>query len=368
MRDRARPPLPTDPIAIGVASGDPNFEFGHIVGLDAYDDGRVVVLDRQGARIRVFDSDGALLHAFGGTGEGPGEFSLAAAGVFVDGEGNLVVPDLGNGRISRSTAEGELIDATTLQLNPAIGVPLLWTTDPDRRLIQQVRRMTLPGQPAATAEPADLLLAMGPDGVVADTLAVLPVGETFGTGGEAMTIRLFAPETVWALLPGGRFVTGLNSEYSLAVRNPNGEVERIIRRAFDQRAVTAGEEEGLREALAEAWRSAGMPDQAISQMTGMVQFAEEWPVLASVLGADDATLWVQRVDPGEEFEFPTFADLQNLQVGSGTWDVFDTEGRLLGTVEIPRNVTPRRILGDFIYGVRQDELGVQQVVRFRIER
>lgn len=122
-----------------------------------------------------------LLHAFGGAGEGP----------------------------------GELIDAATLQLNPAIGVPLLWTTDPDRRLIQQVRRMTLPGQPAATAEPADLLLAMDRNGAVADTLAVLPVGETFGTGGEAMTIRLFAPETVWALLPGGRFVTGLNG-----VRSP----------------------------------------------------------------------------------------------------------------------------------------------------
>jgi hypothetical protein len=54
------------------------------------------------------------------------------------------------------------------------------------------------------------------------------------------------------------------------------------------------------------------------------------------------------------------------QIGSPRWDVFDAEGRFLGTVDTPGGFTPRLFRRDRIYGVWQDEFDVQYVMRLRI--
>jgi hypothetical protein len=53
-------------------------------------------------------------------------------------------------------------------------------------------------------------------------------------------------------------------------------------------------------------------------------------------------------------------------LGSSEFDVFDAEGRYLGMVAMPDRFTPLRFVGDAVYGVWQDELDVQYVVRLRI--
>ena len=47
-------------------------------------------------------------------------------------------------------------------------------------------------------------------------------------------------------------------------------------------------------------------------------------------------------------------------------DLFDAEGRYLGTVTMPDRFTPMRFIGDLVYGVWRDELDVQYAVRLRI--
>ena len=48
------------------------------------------------------------------------------------------------------------------------------------------------------------------------------------------------------------------------------------------------------------------------------------------------------------------------------WDVFDSEGRYLGVVTMPRLFTPKIFRGDKIYSIWRDEFDVQYVVRLRI--
>jgi hypothetical protein len=48
------------------------------------------------------------------------------------------------------------------------------------------------------------------------------------------------------------------------------------------------------------------------------------------------------------------------------WHVFDTEGRFLGTLDLG-DFQPLRAVEDKIYGVEADDLGVQYVVRMKID-
>lgn len=60
---------------IGSLDGSPEYEFGRAHGPVRLSDGRIAVADMQTNRISFFDSAGTFLHAAGGTGDGPGEFS-----------------------------------------------------------------------------------------------------------------------------------------------------------------------------------------------------------------------------------------------------------------------------------------------------
>ena len=353
-------------LQIGVMEGDPELQFGSITGIDATAGGEIYVLDAQAHRIRVFDGEGTLVRAFGQAGQGPGELSQAPAGLFLAADGNLLVPDMMNQRISRFTREGEA--AGSVPLDFTAGIPLLFAAGPDGTVYQQVRRMTLPGMAEVEGGPMDFLFVLGDDGAVADTLARMTPGESFSFGGGTPSIRIFAPENLWTVLGSGELVSGKNSTYSLEIRNPDGQLSTILRRASTRRPVSESEKTSFRGAMRSAWEDAGMPPAMAAQMEQTVQFEDTWPALAALLAGPEGTLWVQRVDPDNALDPAAFEDIQNLQVGSPAWDVFDAEGRYLGIVEMPERFTPRRVVGDLLYGVQTDDLGVARVSRLRVVR
>lgn len=55
-----------------------------------------------------------------------------------------------------------------------------------------------------------------------------------------------------------------------------------------------------------------------------------------------------------------------LDQNSSKWDVFDSEGRYLGVVELSDRFTPFIVKGDRCYGVHRDEIDVQYVQVLRI--
>ena len=121
------------------------------------------------------------------------------------------------------------------------------------------------------------------------------------------------------------------------------------------------------EFLEEAWSDAGVPPQAIEQLRGVVEFAETYPAFARMQGGPDGTVWIQRIQPLSELSQEALAAFQ-LPGGRGgrpNWEVFDREGRFLGTFEMPLRFAPRLFVGDEILGVSRDELDVQHLVRLR---
>lgn len=69
---------------IGEVSGAPEYTFGFVSDVQFGPSGEIIVLDRQGAVVRVYDPGGRHLRSFGKPGEGPGEFRLPRSLVVTD--------------------------------------------------------------------------------------------------------------------------------------------------------------------------------------------------------------------------------------------------------------------------------------------
>jgi hypothetical protein len=163
---------------------------------------------------------GTYLRTIGGPGSGPGELSQQAPFVFADDEGGLIVPDLGNQRVSRYGPGGDPAGSFPIQMQS--GVPTRWMLDRSGRLMAQLRGLDIPGM-AALSE-GDPIVVYDTTGAVTDTVAILPKGQMLeGMTEERLSITLFAPEPVWDLAPDGSVVYAMNDQYRILVNGPDGK-------------------------------------------------------------------------------------------------------------------------------------------------
>ncbi|MGQ9787564.1 MAG: LamG-like jellyroll fold domain-containing protein, partial [Anaerolineae bacterium] len=85
---------------------------------------RILVADSGNHRIQVFNAEGDFVSAYGGYGNGPGEFNNPQ-GLAVDSSGNVIVADTGNNRLQVLSFDGAnfgLIRKITAGFNGPIGV------------------------------------------------------------------------------------------------------------------------------------------------------------------------------------------------------------------------------------------------------
>ncbi|HEU0077615.1 MAG TPA: hypothetical protein VFQ76_08210 [Longimicrobiaceae bacterium] len=194
------------------------------------------------------------------------------------------------------------------------------------------------------------------DGVLLDTLAVLASGESFvktgfGAFGFTTAPLLFGKNAVHGQV-GDRVVVGSNHAYELAVYSPEGTLERLIRREQDPRPVTGRDFEAAVAASLD-----GMDAEWRDRMEAVYEAMPRpatMPFYSALLVDDGENLWVK------DFEVPPDR--------ASTWTVFDPRGRMLGGVAVPDRFRPTHIGADFVLGVWQDELDVQYVQMFALEK
>jgi hypothetical protein len=360
-------PEVTEELMIGALDGAPAYQFGQIAAIDVGEDGRIYVLDQQAAEVRVFDAEGAYERSIGKPGAGPGELSAATVALMLGAADTVYVADMMKQRLHRYAPDGS--EAGGVGVPIASGVPVAWAITPDRRFATQVRPLNLPGAGQGTAAAApgpqrDLILLRDTRGEIVDTMLTLESGQSVDFSGGTARMRLFEPEPVWALLTDGRIVHGRNDSYRLELLRKDGTLERVITRPFQREPVT----EADRAAFIDLFRSAmegQAPPQLVEQFIQTIQFADNYPAYARIMGGPFNTIWVQHVRTADrvEREGGTF-DAQD--VGAPEWDVFDDEGRMLGTLTMPTQFQPLRVIGPYLYGVQRDDLDVQYVVRLRV--
>jgi hypothetical protein len=347
-------------LRIGSMEGDPAYQFGQIAGIGITSDGRMFVLDQQAQHVKVFGADGVHLATLGAAGSGPGEFALGAGPVLVGAGDTVHVPDLQNQRVNRFAPDGS--SAGSYPLNLQDGLPANWADTPSGTIVTQVRPLTFPGQ-EALENPMDAIIKRAPDGSPVDTLFKMRSGETVDFSGGLPEFHFFVPEPTWALLGDDGLLFAVNDQYHIEQYDGSGVLRRVILKPFEREAVTEKDQEIFVNALERIWRDSGVPPQAVEQLKARVNFAELFPAFFRFLAGPEGSMWVQdvvspsRMSPEEQEGFNPL-----LSLGSVDWEVFDPEGRFLGSVSMPPRFQPTRFLGDRVYGVWRDDLDVQHVM------
>jgi hypothetical protein len=348
-------------LSIGTLEGEEAYQFGQIIGVDVDAEGNVYIADGQVQDVRVFDASGSHTGTIGEAGGGPGQFGLGMNGVFVVGD-EVVVPDIGNQRISRFSRTGEFIGSQRMDLLQ--GVPLRWDMASEGRLVVQ-RRYLNPADTSTTPR-GDPITTLPGEGETVDTLAVLPPGESIQIQGGQASFRFFDPEPIWDADPDGRLLTARNNAMRFEVWGGRGALQRVINLPHESKPVTDRDKQVFLDAIGDAARQQGAPPQAVQQFLEAASFADNYPAFVSLALGPLESVWAQRFMSGDELAGED-ADFNIQDLGSSTWDVFDSEGRYLGAITFPGKYQPIRAIGNRFYGIARDELDVQSLKVYRIE-
>jgi len=330
---------------IGSLSGDPAYQFGRVGSIAVGSAGQFVVVDRQAPSVRVFDADGTHVRTVGRKGGGPGEFAGPAHAEFGP-HGHLWVPDPQNARLSVIDTTGAFVTEHRMPggffMTPwpggfdlAGGFYLPVPLNRDGEFGLAIVRHDLELNPLDTLprienpNPPRRWELVNPDG---DGRLVASV--PFWPG----LTRTRAPQgTQWGLMTG---------DYTLFEVGVTGDTLRVIQADFEPFPVTDTDREEALEGLSWFTDEGGRVDTSLIPDTK--------PAAWSLFVDETGRIWVNRMTDrprGQDF------------------DVFDSTGQLLGGVELPVPIhRMQRVVGDYIYGVTQDELGVPYIVRLRIDR
>ena len=249
-------------------SGDERYLFGEVAGAVVLRDGRVAVVDGQAALIRVYSTDGVHIEDWGGSGEGPGEFSgrprkilpYRGDSILVEqfaSDGSNIYDD--RGRFGRAVAPEMWVrfnhDRASLGFDPSMSAVktccTLWGALPNGAFLGSYSEM-LP-YPGSGTMRASIMAAITPESGSAPANP-----RVCSTGGQyyrfdpegGLSDLQFQFRFSMAVGPDGYFVTE-GDAYSINAYDASGRLRRIIRLAREPRPVTdevrAAHEARLRE-------------------------------------------------------------------------------------------------------------------------
>ena len=344
---------PKPAVTIGVREGEDHDMLHQVEDATKLSDGRIVIANGGDDELRVFDASGNWLQTWGGRGEGPGEFSgldhvdtwPGDSIIAWSGPGSSILVFDSDGNFGRSFK--------------------LETNDEDP--------MGFYVFPAAVTEAGSIVAGQNPgifdrvrveirdaDGRLRSSLGEHPgtehhrVESVSGSGRMITMYEMIFGPTVAQVPWGDLIVHSLTNRYEIKAFAVDGTLARIVRRDHAARPPTAEEVGDYIEQ-----QVSGYPDDIAAEQRGRyesVPVAENMPAFTSVMADRRNHLWVEEYElPGEE------------RPGS-LWTVFDAQGRVLGFVETPDGLEIFEIGEDYILGLWRDELEVEYVQVWELER
>ena len=347
--------LGPDPILrLGLVDGESPLQFDGVTGVARTVDGGVVVADGGSQEVRFFDSAGSLRARVGGKGEGPGEFT-GLSGLGPAPNGTLWAYDFSLRRVTWMNGAGEVEGITSLGPEPpvlnAVGVlpdgsfllKQLWGAS----VVAEAREAGLRRDPVA-------YVRFGRDGVLVDTVGMFPGRQIFllDEGGRGvMATPPFARNSVgtpW----GDGLVVGTQEGFELMRYGQDGKLGGVVRIPSWPVALQPGDLEEYIEGR--------MAQVSPERRPGVRQELEAMPVpdtkpgYGAVLADEAGNLWV--------------SDWAASPHSPRRWTVLDPSGHWLGSVSVPNRFYPYAIGSDWIGGVERDDLDVEYVVLYPLEK
>jgi hypothetical protein len=339
-------------VAIGVLEGDERYQFSRVGSGVRLSDGRIVVANGGTHELRYYDASGAHLVSVGRQGEGPGEFQGLELITALPGD-SLAAYDFNLRRISFFDSSGAFVRSVLLDFTE--GYPSPVGRFADGSWLSSRGFTFSPGDDGSDVIRDTVpLMVFGADGALRDTAGVFPGVEVYlqSEGGAAWASSLPFGRTTEVAVSGSRFYAGHTERYEIARYTPEGAPELIIR--LGRAAVPVGGVDVDRlkaERLENAnptWR------QRTERMFADMPLPGTFPAFGDLMADPDGHLWVLDYPrPGED---------------ARRWTVFSSEGRALGFVATPPGLRVLEIGRDHVLGVWLDDLDVEHVRLYRLER
>ena len=357
-------------LVIGRMSGDERYLFGEVAGAIVLRDGRVAVVDGQAALIRVYSPEGVHIGDWGGSGEGPGEFSGRPRKILPYRGDSILVEQFANngsniyddrGRFGRAIApemwvlfnlhRASLFDPS---LRPVGTCCTLWGALPNGAFLGSYSEM-IPYAESGTMR-ATVMAAITPDsGSVPASVGVYNGGQYYRYPEGGLSDLQFQYRFSMAVGPDGYFVTE-GDAYSINAYDAS-RLQRIIRLDREPRQVT-GEVRAAHEARLRDETSPENEEWLRRRLS--VPYPTHLPAFDWLHVDAEGNVWARHRRYGAD----------DGTAGAGTYEffVFGADGRHLGLIELPAGLEVYQIGTDFVLGRMRDELGVGYVQLYGIEK
>jgi hypothetical protein len=339
-------------LRIGEVEGSPEYTFNQIAAVAVTSGGTIFVLDRGDQTIKAYDPSGRFVRQFGREGEGPGEFREPNEMVAV--RDTLIVYDWRLRRLTVLTREG-VVQRTALVEQTVLSGGRLRVLDDTTLVLGFSAGYSMPPQPER--EGRFWLVRLSRGGGLRDTLYSGPAADAILYRTEQFLTVFSAP---FARGPrwdarSGRLVFGRGEHYVIDQYGvaPERRLKMSIRRTVPPLEAI----EADRAAYRRPYENPAFPEEQRKRNATMlrtVTYPSTWPAYHDLRLDASGRVWA--LLPRHDAD--TLA----------AWDVFAPEGDYLGAVTLPTNVAVHLILEEAVYAVARDELGVQSVMRYRIER
>ena len=341
-------------LRLGVVEGDAAQQFTGVTGAVRLGDGTVVVADGGSNEVRFFGPDGNHRGTVGGSGEGPGEFT-GLSGLGKDASGRVWAYDFSLRRITWMDAGGQLTGLTSLGLEPAMLHPL-GALPGEAFALKQLwgaEQVSGTSETGLRRDPVAFVRFDG-GGALMDTVGLFPGREVFllDEGGRGVMSTPPFARNASGTLREGRVVVGVQERFEVMEWSSEGGLLRLVRILRPERSVGPEDLEGYIQG-----RLATAPPErhpSIRRSLEDMPVPETMPAYGGLMSDSPGNLWV-----GEWAMYPQVAR---------RWTVFDSAGAWLGEVEMPPAFSPTDIGEDWILGVETDEMDVEYVSLYPLEK
>lgn len=343
--------------------GDADAGFGNVADVAPGLSGDTVyVLDGMNASVSAFGADGRFLFAFGGRGGGPGEFRRPAQLLALPWSGEIAVWDVETQRLTVHTPAGEVVRVVapgTADARGRVQRIRAW----DGGYVAEVHSDPLQVSPAGqrgalvrldtAARAPRTLLHFAIPAVAASHMEPAP-GTSITTWPKPPT---WSPEARWDALADGTVLFapgGPDEAYRIA---PGGRVTRIHRPSAYARVSRRDRLRNLEGARDRRQIASPQTPLALLEPVNRRFFVAVRPSVTGLIAGPGGTLWTRGFDTRESW-----------QGFSRTWTGTDASGSLAGGIRLPAGFEPVRVVDGLLYGVAEDEMHVQRVEAYRVEK
>ena len=342
-------------LSIGSVDGGGADQLFQVADATRLADGRIVIANVGSNELRVFNADGSHSATWGGRGEGPGEFTSYSPTAVAAWPGDSVAaPNPWGAGLTLFDTDGN--HGRDVRIESAIRnvVDLL----PDGKVLAygpSRLREDIRGSSGLVRTMSQWAI-LGSDGGLHASLGDYPGAEfhaMFDSDGNIAGGRPhpFGRGTLGAVW-GDLTAIGVQDSYEIKAFAADGSLVRIVRRDGDPGQPTQADQDAYWERM-----YADMTDDQRTRSLSLVEdmpLVDSYPAFEEILGDGAGYLWVREYGMSGE--------------GAAVWTVFDREGRVQGLVETPGGLEVFEIGEDYILGRKDDELGVEYVEMWALDR